>query len=79
MEQHCYSLSCSKEECLVELYEVDFMRTLIPVSPPDLTLAPEFARRLAEQISPHLFQVTLFGSRARGDANGKSNPALFIV
>ncbi len=55
------------------------MRTLIPVSPPDLTLAPEFARRLAEQISPHLFQVTLFGSRARGDANGKSNPALFIV
>ncbi len=26
-----------------------------------LTFAQAFARRLAEQVAPHLFQVTLFG------------------
>jgi predicted nucleotidyltransferase len=44
------------------------MRTISSISPPDLALAKEFARRLAEQGDPQLFQVTLFGSRARGDA-----------
>jgi predicted nucleotidyltransferase len=45
----------------------------------DLALAREFARRLAEQISSQLFQVTLFGSRARGDADEESDLDLFVA
>ena len=48
------------------------MPTSTSVSPSDLALAKEFVCRLAEQIDPQLFTVTLFGSRARGDADGES-------
>lgn len=50
-----------------------------PVSPADLALAKEFARRLAEQVDPQLFTVTLFGSRARGDADEESDLDLFVA
>lgn len=49
------------------------------VSPSDLALAKEFTRRLAEQVDPQLFTVTLFGSRARGDADEESDLDLFVV
>ena len=55
------------------------MRDTLSVSPPDLALAKEFARRLAEQIDDRLFQVTLFGSRARGDADEESDLDLFVA
>jgi len=32
-----------------------------------LAFAQAFARRLAEQVAPHLFHLTLFGFRARGN------------
>src|SRR5713101_6822486 len=51
----------------------------VSASPHDLALAKEFARRLAEQIDPQLFQVTLFGSRARGDADEESDLDLFVA
>lgn len=43
------------------------MRNAASVSSSDLTLAHEFARRLAAHYDPALFQATLFGSRARGE------------
>ncbi|HXG19980.1 MAG TPA: nucleotidyltransferase domain-containing protein [Methylomirabilota bacterium] len=46
-------------------------------SPSDL--AKEFVRRLAEQVDPQLFTVTLFGSRARGDADEESDLDLFVA
>jgi uncharacterized protein len=64
---------------LVELYEVDMMRTTTSVSPTDRALAKEFARRLAEQVDPQLFTVTLFGSRARGEADQESDLDLFVA
>lgn len=48
-------------------------------SPSDLALAKEFVRRLAEQVDPQLFTVTLFGSRARGDADEESDLDLFVA
>ncbi|MGE0826764.1 MAG: hypothetical protein AB7G75_18570 [Candidatus Binatia bacterium] len=45
------------------------MRSASAVAPADLALAKEFARRLAEQYDPALFQITLFGSRARAGAD----------
>lgn len=53
------------------------MRTT--VSPADLALAQEFVRRLAQQVDPRLFQVTLFGSHARGDADEESDLDLFVA
>jgi predicted nucleotidyltransferase len=47
------------------------------VAPSDLALAKEFARRLAEHYDPTLFQVTLFGSRARGDMDEEAALDLF--
>lgn len=49
------------------------------VSPGDLTIAQEFVRRLAQHYDPTLFQVTLFGSRARGDADEESDLDLFVA
>lgn len=49
------------------------------VSPGDLALAKEFVRRLAEQVDDRLFRVTLFGSRARGDADEESDLDLFVA
>lgn len=51
----------------------------VSVSSSDLAIAKEFARRLAEQVDARLFQVTLFGSRARGDADEESDLDLFVA
>ena|SRR2546428_12495471 len=55
------------------------MHPMTSLSPRDLALAKEFARRLAEEVDPQLFQVTLFGSRARGDADEESDLDLFVA
>ena len=39
----------------------------------DLALAGEFVSRLASKIDPGIFDVTLFGSRARGKGNIKQD------
>src|SRR5882672_5359922 len=55
------------------------MNTTSSPSPSDLALAKEFARRLAEEVDHQLFTVTLFGSRARGDADEESDLDLFVA
>lgn len=55
------------------------MKDISPLSPTDLALAKEFVRRLAEEVDPQLFTVTLFGSRARGDADEESDLDLFVA
>jgi predicted nucleotidyltransferase len=55
------------------------MHSAISVAPSDLALAREFVRRLAEQVDPQFFTVTLFGSRARGDADEESDLDLFVA
>jgi predicted nucleotidyltransferase len=55
------------------------MRPATSISPSDLALAQEFARRLAAQVDPRVFRVTLFGSRARGEADEESDLDLFVV
>lgn len=42
------------------------MKAPTSISPADFALAKEFARRLAEQIDPQLFTVTLIGARGKG-------------
>ncbi len=49
------------------------------VRPRDLALAREFARRLAEAAGERHFVVTLFGSRARGEADEESDLDLFVA
>jgi len=55
------------------------MRSATAVSPSDLALAEELVRRLAEQIDPQQFQVTLFSSRAGEDVDKESDLDLFVV
>src|SRR5712691_7226496 len=43
-----------------------------------LELAREFAQRFAAKCDPARFRVTLFGSRARGDAEEDSDVDLFV-
>jgi predicted nucleotidyltransferase len=45
----------------------------------DLELAREFARRLAGATAGRRFVVTLFGSRARGEADEESDLDLFVA
>jgi predicted nucleotidyltransferase len=49
------------------------------VAPGDLELARKFVRGLAQYCDPQLFDVTLFGSRARGDADEESDLDLFVT
>lgn len=49
------------------------------VSAEDLRLAREFVRRLGEHVNPESFSVTLYGSRARGDAEPDSDLDLFVA
>lgn len=49
-----------------------------PVAPRDLELARRFARGLARHCDRRDFAVTLFGSRARGDADAESDLDLFV-
>ena len=53
------------------------MNSAASPSPADLALAKEFVRRLAQQVDPQLFTVTLFGSRARGDTGEEADLELF--
>jgi predicted nucleotidyltransferase len=55
------------------------MNNITSISPSDLALAKEFVRRLAQEVDPQLFTVTLFGSRARGDADEESDLDLFVA
>ena len=45
----------------------------------DLAIARQFVNTLAERCDPALFTVTLFGSRARGDAADESDLDLFVA
>ena len=44
----------------------------------DLELAQEYTRRLRERLGENLLSVTLFGSRARGDAKEGSDFDLIV-
>ena len=46
--------------------------------PRDLELAREYARRLAARLGDNLVSVTLYGSRARGDAREGSDFDLIV-
>lgn len=48
------------------------MKAPTSISPRDLAIAKAFARRLAEQVDPRLFQVTLFSLRVREYAGEES-------
>jgi uncharacterized protein len=49
------------------------------VKPGDLDLAREFQRRLAHAVAGPHFAMTLFGSRARGEADEESDLDLFVA
>ena len=55
------------------------MSNTTSISPSDLALAKAFAHRVGQEVGPQLFQVTLFGSRARGDADEESDLDLFVA
>jgi predicted nucleotidyltransferase len=54
------------------------MSDTVSVAPRDLEIAREFAAALAKHSHARVFEVLLFGSRARGDANDESDLDLFV-
>src|SRR2546427_12952494 len=49
------------------------------IAPEDLALALEFAGRLAERLGSREFEVRLFGSRAKGEADEESDLDLLVA
>ena len=49
------------------------------VDPRDLEIARPFARAFADHCSPSAFEVRLFGSRARGEAEEESDLDLLVT
>jgi predicted nucleotidyltransferase len=55
------------------------MKDAASVLPQDAGIAREFVDRLAKRVDRQIFQVSLYGSRARGDANEESDLDLFVA
>ena len=55
------------------------MHQTVAIRDSDLSLAKEFVRRLTAQVDELVIQVTLYGSRARGDADEESDLDLFVA
>ena len=55
------------------------MGQTVTIRDSDLALAREFVRRLTVQAGEQVSHVTLYGSRARGDADDESDLDLFVT
>ena len=55
------------------------MSQTVTIRDSDLALAREFVRRLTAKAGERISQVTLYGSRARGDADEESDLDLFVA
>ena len=55
------------------------MNQVVAIRDSDLALANEFVRRLTAVVDERFIRVTLYGSRARGNADEESDLDLFVV
>ena len=55
------------------------MSQVVSIREVDLALANEFVRRLTAAVNERIITVTLYGSRARGDADEESDLDLFVA
>ena len=55
------------------------MSQTVTIRDSDVALAREFVRRLTAKAGERISQVTLYGSRARGDADEESDLDLFVT
>ena len=55
------------------------MSQTVTIRDSDLALAREYVRRLTARAGERISQVTLYGSRARGDADEESDLDLFVA
>ena len=55
------------------------MSQVVSIRSADLALANKFVRRLATVVGERIIEVTLYGSRAREDADGESDLDLFVA